>query len=557
MRWSRTLIPTLREEPADADTPSYRLMVRAGLIRKMGPGIYSYLPLGERALQKAAQIVREEYSRSGAVEISLPVLQPTELSESTQESLKVRDAHGRTGVLSSAEEEIVTRIAANEISSHRQLPMTLFQIQLKFRSEGRPRSGVVGGREWLSADAYSFHPSVEDLDREYQVQQDAFFRIFKRAQVAVLLAEAENDSHEFMAPNSYGEDELVRCPKCKYSANIEKAECVETQGRLSPASTTPEILPLREVETPEMSTVDEVARFLKVPAHQIVKTMVLRTESGFVAALVRGDHSLNLSKLSKVLRVRWIDLATPAEVERVTGSAFGFSGPVGTNLQIVADLAIEHLQNFVTGANKPNVHYVNTNQYRDFKPQLFGDIRMAQVGDLCSRCLAPLEFVKSIRLGHMTRLKPSEKAAFKNEKGQARPIVMGHYGLSVSRLVAAAIELHHDKSGIIWAKELAPYPVLLCTVNPKDERIARASEQIYEKLMSAGIDALWDDRDVAPGVKFKDADLIGLPIRITVGNKTVKDGTVDLKTRNIADQTSVSSKGVVESVKHALKDYKL
>lgn len=560
MRWSRTLIPTLREDPSEADMPSYKLMVRAGMIRKAGGGIYEFLPLGTRTLQKAAQIVREEMSRAGSVEVTLPVVQPSEIwPESRENLLRVKDGHGRTALLGAAEEEIVARLAGNEISSHRQLPLTIFQLQLQFTTEPRPRAGIVGSRESFGADAFSFHPSMEDLDREYGEQQEVFRRIFGRADLPVILAEAEAgamDAHEFMAPNSYGGDEMVRCPKCRYTSDVEKAECVETHGRLSASADTQEFHALKEVETPGMVTVEEVAKFLRVSPRQIVKTMVLKTDGGFVAALLRGDHTLNMTKLAKVLRVAWAELATPAEVERTTGGAFGFSGPVGLTLPMTADIAIEPMQNFVTGANRKDRHYINTNQFRDFKSQTFGDIRLAQVGDLCSRCMAPLEFVKSIRVGRTAKLGARLKATFKNEKGESSPIVMGRYELSISRLVAAAIEAHHDKSGIIWPRELAPYPVVVCSINPKDEKITQASEQIYQKLMAAGIDTLWDDRDVTPGVKFADADLVGLPVRITVGNKTLKEGTVDLKTRNNPDQTGVSSKGVVESVKNALKEYK-
>jgi prolyl-tRNA synthetase len=574
MRWTRTLIPTTREDPSEAEAPSYKLMVRAGMIRKLGAGIFTFLPMGARVLHRAAELIRQEMVRSGAQELLLPVLQPPDLWQETgrgeswgEDFLRVKDGRGRTSILASAVEETILRTVRNEISSYRQLPVTLFQIQFRFHSEPRPRSGIIKAREFLMAEGFGFHASNDELGREYESWQETIKRILDRTGVAALSAEADTGpmggpkALEFMVPTPYGDDELVRCPKCRYAANIEKAECIEIHGRLSSAPATRDPRPLQEVETPGASTVDEVARFLKVDPHQIVKTMILRVESGYVAALVRGDHSLNLSKLLKVLRLPWAELASPGEVERATGAPFGFAGPVGLPLPVVADLAIEHMQNFVTGANRLDRHYVNANQYRDFRPQTYADIRAAQVGDLCSRCMAPLEFVRTIRVGHAaqlgTRYSEAMRAVFMSEKREPRPIALGSFGVDVNRLVAAALETHNDKSGIIWPRELAPFPVLLCSINPRDEQIVKASEQIYQRLMEAGIDTLWDDRDVTPGVKFIDSDLLGLPVRLVVGNKTIKEGTVDLKLRNKPDQASVSSMRVVESVKNALKDYRL
>lgn len=572
MRWTRTLIPTLREDPSDAEVPSHKLMVRSGMIRALSAGVYCYLPLGTIAVQKAANIVRDEMNKAGAVEVYLPVLQPPELWQESgrydawgDELLKVKDRKGKINVLGPTHEEVITHIVRNEISSYRQLPITLYQVQVKLRDEPRPRAGVIRSREFTMKDAYSFDLDERGLEVSYRCMYDAYCKIFDRAGLKYNICEADTGlmggaaSHEYMVPSPYGEDHMVLCPKCKYTANVSRAECVAPY-EASFSRETKTLLPIEELHTPEMSTVEQVAGFLGVSPTLIVKTIIYQTEQGFVAALVRGDHEINESKLAKQLKVTSLTLATREDVEKATGGAFGFSGPVGLKIPVVCDLSIEHLQNFVTGANKKDTHFVNTNLYRDFKPQLFADIRMAKEGDLCARCMAKLEFVSCIEVGHIfklgTRYSQKMGATYINERGEVKSVVMGCYGIGVNRIVAAAVECHHDQNGIIWPKELAPYHAILTTINPKDEKIYQASMEIYDTLRQAGFEVLWDDRDMNAGVKFMDADLVGLPVRVTIGNKSLQTRTVDLKLRNKQDQTPVSMDGIHDAVKNALAAYR-
>lgn len=574
MRWTRTLIPTLREDPSEAEMPSHKLMVRAGLIRKLTAGVYTYLPLGQRALLKAMKIVREEMNRIGAIEVFLPVIHPPELWQESgryeawgSDLPKFRDRHGRINVLGPTHEEVITHLVRNEISSYRQLPITLFQIQTKIRDEPRPRAGVIRSREFIMKDAYSFDADDAGMDRSYEAQYAAYRRIFDRANLVYSVVEADTGlmggraSHEFMVPSPFGEDEMVRCPQCGYSANAQKAECVPAEGRVGQGKRDSEMEPLREVSTPGASTVDEVAQFLQVTPERIIKTLIFKTENGFVGAVVRGDHEVNPSKLQRLVGSTRLELATADEVERVTGGAFGFSGPVGLSLPVFADLGIESMQNFVAGANKDQTHLTGVNLYRDFKPEAFGDIRVPKKGDLCAHCLSPLEFVPCIEVGHIFKLgtlySEKMKALFLDEKGASLPLVMGCYGIGVNRIVACAIECHHDEKGIVWPRELAPYEVELVSVNQKDEQIVARSRELYDRLEAAGIETLWDDRDATAGVKFADADLLGLPVRVTVGSRTLKAGTIDLKSRHKPDQASVNLDGAVDAIRKALDDYRL
>lgn len=547
-------------------------MIRAGMIRAVSAGVYGYLPLGTLALQKAANIVQDEMNKAGAVQVCLPLLQPPELWQESgryeawgDELLKVKDRRGKINVLGPAHEEVITHLVRNEISSYRQLPLVLYQIQIKLRDEPRPRAGVLRSREFLMKDAYSFDADERGLEVTYRTMYDAYGRIFDRAGLKYVIGEADPGSlggvvsHEYMVPSPYGEERVVVCPKCKYTADAVRAECVAPY-EASFSRETKTLLPIEEVHTPDMSTVEQVAGFLGVSPTLIVKTIVYRTEQGFVAALVRGDHEINESKLARQLKTSILTLATREEVEKATGGAFGFSGPVGLKIPVVCDLSIEHLQNFVTGANKKDTHFINTNLYRDFKPQLFADIRMAREGDLCARCMARLEFVSAIEVGRILKLGThySQKmgATYINERGEVKHVVMGCYGIGIHRIVAAAVECHHDQNGIIWPKELAPYQVMLTTINPRDEKIYHASMEIYDALRQAGFEVLWDDRDLNAGVKFMDADLVGLPVRVTIGNKSLQTRTVDLKLRHKQEQIPVSMDGIQDAVKNALAAYR-
>ncbi|MBI3269280.1 MAG: proline--tRNA ligase [Planctomycetes bacterium] len=571
MRWSHTWIPTLREDPQDADVPSQKLMIRAGLIRKLAAGTFTYLPLGLRALRNAERIVREEMDRAGALEMLMPVLQPADLWKESGRfdgfgdlMCKFTDRNGHVNVLGPTHEEVVTHHVRSEITSYRQLPVTLYQIQTKFRDEIRPRFGVIRSREFLMKDGYSFDVSWEGLNKSYQAMYDAYQRIFSRAGLKFCIVEADSGlmggdvSHEFMALAEIGEDVLVRCDKCGYGANREKAESRTPEKRWDIVHA-PTFVPLQEVETPNVTTVDAVAKFLGIPPLRLVKTLIYKVKGEPVAVLVRGDHEANPTKLAHHFGTTEIALADAATIEKVTGGAMGFSGPVGLKIKKIADHALTSATNCVTGANKKDTHLINVNLDRDFTVDGFADLRFAMTGDSCPKCEGTLSLSHGIEVGHTFKLgtKYSEGmgAKFLNEKGELHPSIMGCYGIGVNRIVAAAIENSHDKDGILWPPALAPYPVHLVSVNPKDAKVAEASQRLLDQLAAAGLEALWDDRDAQAGVKFKDADLLGLPVRLTLGGRGVEAGTVDLKPRNQPAQRAVRMDDAVGEVKKALAEY--
>jgi prolyl-tRNA synthetase len=572
MRWTRTFIPTLREAPSDAESPSHKLMIRAGLVRQLAAGSYTYLPLGYRALRKAEAIVRQEMERAGAVELFMPALHPPELWQETgrfelfgDTLMKVKDRKGAINVLGPTHEEVITHLVRNEIKSYRQLPITLYQIQGKFRDEARPRHGIIRTREFVMKDAYSFDVDAKAMGRSYQAMYDAYIRIYTRAGLDFLPVEADTGvmggdvSHEFMAVSPFGEDSVMTCGRCKYAANKEKAECPpDRQG--SSMGETREILPIDELSTPGAHTIEQVSDFLKVPPRQLLKTLIYRTEKGFLAALVRGDHEVNESKLRRAANVETLDLATPEEILKETGGPLGFSGPVGLKLRLIADYAAIAVCNGVAGANKADTHLGNVNANRDFRPELTTDIRQAVTGDPCPRCTSPMGFTHGIEVGHVfklgTRYSKKMNCVYLDEKGQLNPMVMGCYGIGVNRILAAAVENHHDDDGILWPAELAPYQVHILSLDHKKMQIVETAHDLYDRLTKAGLEVLWDDREAAPGVKFADADLLGLPVRVTVGKKTLEAGTVDVRTRKNKDQKSVSLEQIVETVKHELADYR-
>ena len=573
MRWSKTFIPTLREAPSDAESPSHKLMVRAGLIRQLAAGSYSYLPLGYRSLRKAEEIVRQEMDRAGAIELFMPSLHPPDLWQETgrfelfgDTLMKLKDRKGALNVLGPTHEEVVTHIVRSEVKSYRQLPLTLYQIQGKFRDEARPRHGIIRTREFIMKDAYSFDTDEKGMGKSYQSMYDAYVRIYSRAELNFMPVEADTGlmggdvSHEFMAVSPFGEDSVVTCGKCKYAANKEKAECPPGKGG-NTGDDTREILPLQEVSTPGAHTIEQVSDFLKVPPRLLVKTLIYKTPAGFLAALVRGDHEVNESKLRRAAQTDSLAMATPEEIQRETGGPLGYSGPVGLKLRTIADHAVVQLSNCVTGANKRDTHFSNVNVNRDFRPATVADIRVAMSGDGCPRCGAPLGFTHGIEVGHVfklgTRYSKKMNCVYLDDKSQLHPMVMGCYGIGVNRILAAAVENHHDDGGILWPKELAPYQVQIVSLDHKKLQIVETAHTLYDTLTKAGLDVLWDDREAAPGVKFADADLIGIPVRITVGKRTLEAGTVDVRTRKIKDQKSVSIEQVVETVKHELAEYRL
>jgi prolyl-tRNA synthetase len=548
MRWSKTLIPTLKEDPADAEVVSHKLLVRAGYIRQVSRGIYDYFPLALRVIRKIEGIVREEMNRAGAQELLMPISAPAELWQESgrwemygKELLRFKDRHERDFCLGPTHEEIVTDIMRRIVRSYRELPVNLYQIQTKFRDEPRPRFGLMRGREFIMKDAYSFHTDVEDCRREYENMFQTYKRIFTRFGLRFRPVEADtgaiggSQSHEFQVLAESGEDAVASCDSCDYAANVEKAEIRHRlpEGR-DLAKETPE---LEKVATPGKKSVAEVADFLKLPPRRFIKTLVYRTDGNqLVAALVRGDHEINETKLKTLLGCNEVALADDAVVRAATQIVPGFLGPIGMKLPVVADLAIQGIQGAATGANEADAHYINVDQERDFTPAAFADLRLAQAGDPCPRCEnGKLEIHRGIEVGQIFYLgkKYSEAmgATYLDAEGRERAIEMGCYGIGISRLVAAAIEQNHDANGIIWPFSIAPFQVLLLPINFKDKTLREVSERLYHELQERGVEVLLDDRDERPGVKFKDADLIGIPLRVTVGAKGLEKGCVELRRR--------------------------
>ncbi|MDE1890571.1 MAG: proline--tRNA ligase [Planctomycetota bacterium] len=544
MKWSQTLIPTLKESPSEAEIDSHKLMIRAGLIRRITAGAYAYLPLGTLALNKVIDIVREEMNRAGAVEVFLPALQPLDLLEESgrlsvfgDDLITFEDRHGKTTALGPTHEEIVTDIVRNEINSYRQLPITLYQIQTKFRDETRPRFGVLRSKEFIMKDAYSFDVDYEGLNKSYKSMYEAYCRIFDRCGIDYIVVEADSGamggdvSHEFMVPSSVGEDILIRCLKCGYSANRERAEAapVPRENHVSLQS-------LREVPTPNKHTIQEVGGFLDVKPNRMVKTMIYISNGQPIAVLLRGDHEVNETKLTKVLGQETVTLADHNTIEHVTGARVGFAGPVGLKIKIIADQAVSTLCNFVTGANKADTHLLNVNPDRDFKIDQVADIRYAVKGDKCPKCNHDLDISQGIEIGHVfklgTKYSDALKAKFLDANGKEKSMIMGCYGIGVNRIIASLIERSHDENGIIWPLSLTPYKVIIIPVNVNDANSMQMANHIYDDLTNiAGIEVLLDDRDQRPGVKFKDADLIGIPIKIVIGKKFAETKELEIKLR--------------------------
>jgi prolyl-tRNA synthetase len=546
MRWSRYYLYTTREVPGDAEVVSHQLMLRAGMIKKVAAGIYSYLPFGWRSVSKLMTIVRRELDVSGALELSLPAVQPAELWQESgrwerygKELLRIRDRHERDFVFGPTHEEVITDLVRRDVKSYRQLPFNLYQIQTKFRDEIRPRFGLMRGREFLMKDAYSFHTDAASLDETYREMAAAYRRIFEACGLDYTMVEADSGaiggsaSHEFMVVAATGESAVVRCPSCGYAANVERAET-----RAEPGSTTAPMhapLPMAQVATPGVSSVEQVARFLKVSPRRIVKTLIYETERGPIAALVRGDREINEVKLANHLGVQHLTLAGEEKVKTATGAPVGFAGPVGLAIPIVADRAVRRLMNFVAGANQADAHWTGLNWHRDLPEPEWADLLLVAGGDPCPRCDGTLELFRGIEVGHIFKLgtKYSQPMGcnYTDENGVERPMEMGCYGLGIGRTVAAAIEQNHDADGIIWPRPLAPFEVLVAALNPDDPAVNRVAEQLYDDLRDRGLDVLYDDRDERPGVKFKDADLIGLPVRLVVGARSLADGKVEVSLR--------------------------
>ena len=569
MRYSQSLIPTLKEIPAEAEIVSHRLLLRAGFIRKLTAGIYSYLPLGLAAVRKVEQIVREEMNRAGAQELLLPMVQPADLWRETgryekygQELLRFRDRHDRKFCLGPTHEEVITDLVRREIRSYRDLPKNLYQIQTKFRDEIRPRFGLMRGREFIMKDAYSFDVDDSRASESYQRMFEAYQRIFTRCGLDFRAVEADSGSiggsfsHEFMVLADTGEDTLVICSSCDYAANSEKAEVV------APAADDSPLLEMEKIETPGKRKVPAVCECMGIEASELVKTMVYKADGEVVAVLVRGDREVQEVKLKNLLGVADVEMADDKEVYDATGVPTGYLGPVGIAVKLFVDKEVAAMRNFVVGANEKNYHMKNVNLGRDFEAVAVADLRQITVDDPCPSCGAALGLKEGIEVGHVFKLgtgySEAMNAVFQDKEGKDQPMVMGCYGIGVSRIVAAAIEQNHDKDGMIFPMPLAPMQVILLNLGMKDEQITQTAESLYRDLQAKGIDVLLDDRDERPGFKFKDADLLGIPLRITVGKRLSKDGIVELRqrrngvTEDLAPEQTVSR--VSELIEQAMSD---
>ena len=558
MRWSRSLIPTLKEDPADAEAISHRLTVRAGYVRQLAAGIYVFLPLGQRVISKINAIIREEMNAIGGQEITMPVILPAELWQQSGrwdtiggEMFRFKDRNQRDMCLGMTHEEVVAWLASREIRSYRDLPQTWYQIQTKERDEARPKSGVLRTREFVMKDSYSLDKDAAGLEVQYEAHRKAYCRIYDRCGVKYVVVESDPGmmggagSHEFMAPSPAGEDRVAICEQCGYAANVELAVA------RAPLPNFPDWT-LKEVSTPNAKTIAEVCAFLKIEPALTIKSLVVMAENGPVLALVRGDQQLHEKKLQRVLGE--FRPARPEEIVAATGGEAGFVGPVGLSLRIIAD---ETLRTgcYVAGANKPDTHLRGVVPGVHFQPQ-FADLREADAGDACATCGAPLRVERVIEIGNIFRLGTKYsaplKALYLAEDGQERPVVMGSYGIGPARIAAAAIEQGHDADGIIWPESIAPFQVHLLVVNVKEAALAAIADQLYADLVAAGLEVLYDDRDERPGVKFKDADLLGMPLRFTVGARARKEGLVEIRRRQTGEVETAIPAEIVARVRALL-----
>lgn len=566
MRTTQLYAPTLRETPADAEVVSHQLMLRAGLIRKAAGGVYTYLPLAWRVLKKIETIVREEMDAAGGQELAMPIMQPAELWHETgrwdvygDEMFRLKDRHARSFCLGPTHEEMITSLVRSDVRSYRQLPLMLYQIQNKYRDEIRPRFGLMRGREFIMKDLYSFDKDEAGLDISYQKMYNAYTKIFSRCGLNFRAVEADggaiggSNTHEFMVIAESGEAGIVYCNACDYAANVEKAE-------LKPLMTEEELaLPLEMIDTPNTKTIESLAAFLDVDIKKTIKAVAFQNEKEeVVLAFVRGDHEVNDIKLQNAVGAIALTMATDEAIRKV-GGVPGFMSPVGIQgAKIVVDHTVMELCNAIGGANVEDKHYKNLNPKRDFKDVIVTDLRLIAKGDPCPHCGSPLETARGIEAGQVFKLgtKYSEalKATFLDENGREKPMVMGCYGVGVSRTMAAAIEQNFDEHGIIWPLAIAPYTVVVVPINAKDEEQMTIAEELYANLQRMGIETILDDRKERAGVKFKDADLIGYPLRITVGPKAVNEDTIELKVRRSGDTLNYTRSNCLDAVKKVLAD---
>lgn len=565
MKASQLFFPTLREIPVEAEVASHQLLLRAGYIRKTGTGVYTYLPLGLRVIHKISQIVRVEMNAAEGQEIMMPIIQPRALWETTgrwnvygEEMFKLKDRHGRYFALGPTHEELITSLIHDEIHSYRNLPLRLYQIQNKYRDEIRPRFGLMRSCEFIMKDLYSFDLDKTGLNASYTAMYDAYKNIYQKLQLDYRVVEADsgaiggNNSHEFMVLANSGESLILYCDHCDYAANQEKADRTYTEVQNNDTS----MLPLEEVYTPNRKTIEEIADFLQVSAAQTIKTMIYVADNELIAVLLRGDRFINEVKLKNVLGCNDLFLAPETMIAEKLGTNLGFLGPVGLKLKFIADREIESMKNFICGANKNNFHLLNVNWKRDVQLASFYDISNVVAGDMCPLCSQPLQETRGIEVGHIfqlgTKYSKALDAHYIDAAGAEHEILMGCYGIGISRTMAATVEQKHDDNGIIWPIPIAPYHVIIIPVNSKKTDQNVAALAIYQQLLATGVEVILDDRDERAGVKFKDADLIGIPIKITVGPKSLANHQVEMKLRWETESQLLDIDEVVDKIKHTI-----
>lgn len=560
MRMKNLLVPTLREVPAEAEIVSHKLMLRAAYIRRTATGIYSYLPLGLRTLKKVENIIREEMDAAGAQELLMPALLPAEAYQSSgrwevfgPSMFKMKDRYGRDYCLGPTHEEPFTQTVIDEVRSYKEYPMTLYQIQTKYRDEGRPRFGLMRSREFIMKDAYSFDLTEKGLDESYQKMYKAYCRIFERLGLDFTIVDADSGamggsgSQEFMVKSPVGEDSIAYCDACGYAANYEKAACIPTDKPFAEGE-----LALEKIKTPDAHTIEELVEFMGTEPYVFAKTIIYKADDKYIAAMVRGDREINEVKLKNLVGCTDdLELAAPAVVRDLTNAQVGFAGPIGLEIPVYIDLEVEKMRNFIVGANETDYHYKNVNLHRDFEPTAVADIRVITDGDACPKCGKPIKTAQGIEVGHIFKLGTKYSKALgltaTDESGKQTDVIMGCYGIGVTRCISAAIEQGNDENGIILPPSIAPFEVIVTPVNAKEPEQMKLAEEIYTQLKKDGIDAVLDDREERAGVKFKDADLIGIPLRIVVGKKCA-DGIVEYKLRTAQNAEELS---IAEAVKKA------
>lgn len=565
MRISKLFGKTQREVPAEADTISHQLLLRTGMIHQVAAGVYSYLPLAWRALRKIENIIRDEMDKAGGQELMMPALQPLELWQETGRDLAFgkslftfSDRRDRKLVLAPTHEEVIAKMASYNVRSYRDLPLMIYHIQTKFRDELRPRGGLLRVREFTMKDLYSLDADEEGLDQSYNKMLRAYQNIYARCGLPALLVEADSgaiggkDSHEFTVITDSGEDEVIYCPDCKYTANTDKAQSIKSKIESG------ELLPIEEVETPGITTIEQVANFLKVPQTHILKVVFYIADGKLIFAVIRGDIEVNEVKLKNVLRCVELRLATEAEVA-AAGIVAGSASPIGiTGVKVIADDSIASGINFVAGANKPDTHFRNVNYPRDFRVDLVADIAQARAGEECPKCQGKLSSAHGIEVGHIFKLGTfiSQRlgALFTDQNGVSQPIVMGSYGIGLGRLLAALIEYSHDDKGVIWPLSIAPYHIYLCPLHLENPQVAAKAEKLYADLETEGLEVLFDDRKESPGVKFNDADLLGIPIRVTISPRTLKTNSVEIKRRSEKESELVPLEKIAVRLKKLIRD---